>query len=215
MSFGFSNLTRRVDDYVTANSLREPPLLARLRQETGRSMQISSEHGQFMALLVKLMGAKRCIEVGTYTGTSSLWIALALPPDGRLLCCDVNPVTTAVARRYWREAGVEDKIELRLAPAGETLTALIEGGGSGTYDFAFVDADKGGYDGYYELLLRLLRPGGLIVFDNMLWGGAVAEASGGGDTQALRRLNRKLFEDERIDISLLPVADGVTLARKR
>ena len=214
MAFGFS-LSRKLDEYVTANSLREPAVITECQAETGHGIQISSEHGQLMALLIRLMGARRCIEVGTYTGTSSLWIALALPADGTLLCCDINPKVTATAQRYWEKAGVAGKITLKLAPARDTLAGLIAAGETGNYDFAFVDADKSNYDTYYEQLLQLLRPGGLIVFDNMLWSGAVAETGGGADTQALKALNKKLFEDKRIEMSLLPVSDGVTLALKK
>jgi caffeoyl-CoA O-methyltransferase len=167
-------------------------------------------------MLVRLIGARRCIEVGTFTGYSSLAVALALPDDGRIIACDVSEEWTQVARRYWAEAGIAGKIDLRLAPAGETLDKLIAGGAAGTIDFAFIDADKTGYDAYYERLLQLLRPGGLIVFDNVLWGGSVADpADRSADTEALRALNSKLATDQRIDLSMVPIGDGFSLCRKR
>jgi caffeoyl-CoA O-methyltransferase len=207
-------------DYMLSVSLREPPVLERLRAETATMahamMQLSPEQGQFLALLVKLTGARRCLEVGTFTGYSSLAVALALPEDGRILACDVDEDFTAVARRYWREAGVEGKIDLRLAPALETLQAEIETGGAETYDFAFVDADKENYTGYYEACLTLLRPGGLIAVDNVLWSGKPAQPDADDEaTEAIRGFNRLVHEDERVDLSLLPVGDGLTLARKR
>jgi predicted O-methyltransferase YrrM len=213
-------LTPKLFDYVLAVSLRETEPLRRLREETrsfaGGGMQIGPEQGQLMALLARLVGAKRCLEIGTFTGYSALWVALALPPDGRIIACDVNQRTTALAQRYWQEAGVADKIELRLAPALETLDRLIAEGGAGSFDFAFIDADKENYDAYYERALTLLRPGGLAVMDNMLWGGAVADERERDPTTAgLRALNKKLHDDQRIDLTLLPMGDGVTLARKR
>lgn len=213
-------LTDKLWDYLLSVSLREPDPLRRLRAATAKrplaGMQIGPEQGQFMALLVRLVGARRCLEIGTFTGYSALVVALALPPEGRLIACDVNPDTTALARHYWAEAGVEDKIELRLAPALVTLDALLAEGREGSFDFAFIDADKTNYDGYYERALRLVRPGGLILIDNVLWGGAVADRrSKDPDTVALRALNEKLHGDERVDLSLLPLGDGVTLLRKR
>jgi predicted O-methyltransferase YrrM len=207
-------------DYLLEASLREPPVLARLRAETAAhpkvNMQIAPEQGQFMALLARLMGAKRCIEVGVFTGYSSLAVALALPPGGRIVACDISEEYTAVARRYWAEAGVESRIELRIAPALLTLDALLEEGGAGTWDFAFIDADKGAYLEYYERLLRLLRPGGLIAVDNTLWDGDVADPGNmEPDTVAIRAFNAQLRDDARIDLSLVPIGDGVTLARKR
>lgn len=207
-------------DYLLAASLRELPVLKRLREETAKhpraTMQISPEQGQFMQLLVKLLGARRCIEVGVFTGYSSLCVALALPPEGRLLACDVSEEFTAVARRYWKEAGVESKIELRLAPALETLDARLKAGEAGTYDLAFIDADKANYAGYYERILALLRPGGLVLVDNVLWSGAVIDKKDKSeDTVAIRRFNEALHKDERVDVSMLPVGDGLTLARKR
>ncbi len=206
--------------YVVEVGVREPDVLARLREETAalpqHGMQIAPEEGAFLAMLVELTGARRCIEVGTFTGYSSTVVALALPEDGHLVCCDVSEEWTSLARRYWAEAGVAEKIDLRIAPATRTLDGLLADGEESTYDFAFVDADKAGYDGYYERLLRLVRPGGLIAFDNMLWGGEVLdEHATDDDTRALRALNAKLAGDERISLCLLPVADGVTLARRR
>ncbi|MGF1593024.1 MAG: class I SAM-dependent methyltransferase [Kiloniellaceae bacterium] len=207
-------------DYLLANSLRESDLLRRLREETARlpgaGMQISPEQGQFMALLVRLMGARRCLEVGTFTGYSALAVAEALPADGRLVACDLNADTTAVARRYWQEAGVAGRIDLRLAPALETLDALLAEGAAGSFDFAFIDADKTNYDGYYERALKLLRGGGLIAVDNVLWGGAVINPDDTDpDTVAIRALNAKIKSDQRVSCSLLPLGDGLMLALKR
>jgi caffeoyl-CoA O-methyltransferase len=219
-----SNRTVSLDnalyEYLLGASLREHPALARLRAETAThpqvNMQIAPEQGQFMALLVRLMGARRCIEVGVFTGYSSLAVALALPPGGRIVACDVSDEYTAMARRYWAEAGVADRIDLRLAPALETLDALLAAGEAGRYDFAFIDADKEAYPEYYERLLQLLRPGGLIAVDNTLWDGAVADpADQEPDTVAIRAFNERLHGDERIDLSLVPIGDGLTLARKR
>jgi predicted O-methyltransferase YrrM len=169
-----------------------------------------------MQLLTKLMGARRCIEVGVFTGYSSLCVALALPADGRILACDVSEEFTSVARRYWKEAAVEQKIELKLAPALETLDGRLKAGEAGSYDLAFIDADKSNYSGYYERILKLLRPGGLVLVDNVLWDGAVIDkADKSADTVAIRAFNEALLRDERVDISLLPVGDGLTLARKR
>jgi len=206
--------------YVLQVGTREPEVLTRLRDETAANphhgMQIAPEQGAFLALLVELIGARRCIEVGTFTGYSSTAVALALPDDGRIVCCDVSEEWTAVARRYWREAGVADKIDLRIAPAAETLDRLLAAGEEDTFDFAFVDADKTGYDGYYERALRLVRPGGLIALDNVLWGGEVLDEDSEDEaTTAIRALNAKLADDERITLCLLPIADGVTLARRR
>jgi len=207
-------------DYLLATSLREPPVLERLRAETAGMthalMQISPEQGQFMALLIKLIGARRCLEVGTFTGYSSLAVALALPDDGRILACDIDEDFTAVARRYWHEAGVAEKIDLRLAPALETLQAEIEAGAAGTYDFAFIDADKENYAGYFEACLTLLRRGGLMAVDNVLWSGKPAQPDADDElTEAIRAFNAHVHADERVDISLLPLGDGLTLARKR
>jgi predicted O-methyltransferase YrrM len=206
--------------YVLEVGTREPDVLARLRDETAslpqHGMQIAPEQGALLALLVELMGARRCIEVGTFTGYSSTAVALALPEGGQIVCCDVSEEWTSLARKYWDEAGVGNKIDLRIAPAAETLDQLLADGEESAFDFAFIDADKTGYDGYYERLLRLVRPGGLIVLDNMLWGGEVLdEGTEDKSTQAIRALNAKLARDERITLCLLPVADGVTLARRR
>ncbi len=214
----------QVDDtlyrYIVEHSVREPEVLRRLREETAKlpmaGMQIGPEQGQFLALLAKLVGAKRCIEVGVFTGYSSLSVALALPEEGRIIACDVSEEWTAIARRHWKEAGVDRKIELRLGPAVETLDALLAGGEAGRFDFAFIDADKGNYLAYYERLLKLLREGGLIALDNTLWSGDVANPGNEKpDTVSLRAVNDALHRDERIDVSLLPIGDGVTLARKR
>lgn len=220
MTVRLLEITPKLYDYMLSVSSRETALMARLRDETaklpGAGMQIPPMQGQFLAFLVSLIGARRGIEIGTFTGYSALWVASALPDDGKLICCDVNETTTAVARRYWKEAGVDRKIELRLAPALDTLEALLASSGAGTFDYVFIDADKENYDAYYERALALVRAGGLIVFDNMLWGGAVA--NGGkrdADTLALKALNAKLHNDKRIDLSLLYIGDGVTLARKR
>jgi caffeoyl-CoA O-methyltransferase len=216
--------TLTIDDrlyaYLIEHSLREAPLLKRLRDETMRMpehrMQIAPEQGQFMALLIELIGARRAIEIGTFTGYSSLCVARAMGPAGRLVCCDISEPYTAVARRYWTEAGVADRIELKLAPALDTLDGLLRAGAAGQYDFAFIDADKTGYDGYYERVLRLLRPGGLVAIDNMLWSGAVADPQAQDpDTLAIRRLNDKLHADERVTTSLATISDGLLLARKR
>jgi caffeoyl-CoA O-methyltransferase len=213
-------ITDEIHRYLVEHSVREPEVLARLRAATASlpqaQMQIGPEQGQLMALLAKLVAAKRCIEIGVFTGYSSLAVALALPEDGRILACDVSEEWTAIARRFWREAGVEHKIELKLQPAVRTLEQLLAAGEAGRYDFAFIDADKPAYDSYYELLLQLLRPGGLIALDNTLWSGHVANPDDHDpNTAALRVLNDKLHRDERIDLSLLPVGDGLTLARKR
>jgi predicted O-methyltransferase YrrM len=219
-----SNRTLGLSDavyaYLLEASLREPPLLKALREETAKmpeaNMQISPEQGQFMALLARLMDARRCIEVGVFTGYSSLALALALPESGRIIACDVSEEWTRVARRYWREAGVAHKIDLRIAPAIDTLRSLRANGGDGSFDFAFVDADKTSYGDYYEELLKLLRPGGLIAIDNTLWAGKVADPDvQDEDTVAIREFNAKLLADQRIDLSLVPIADGLTLARKR
>jgi predicted O-methyltransferase YrrM len=206
--------------YLLDMSLREAPLLRKLREETaGRPdarYQIPPEHGQFMAFLVQLMGAQRTIEIGVYTGYSSLAVALALPADGRIVACDINEEFAQIARRYWKEAGVDHMIDLRLKPAMETLRELITQGHQSQFDFAFIDADKSSYEGYYECVLELLRPGGLIVVDNVLWSGRVCDpADQTADTVALRAFNKKLRTDSRVSLSMLPLSDGVTLALKR
>ena len=206
--------------YVIEHSVREHPVMAELREETARiehgGMQIGPDQASLMQLLVRLVGARRCIEVGVFTGYSSLAVALALPAGGTIVACDVTEEWTAIARRHWEKAGVADRIDLRLAPAGDTLAALLAAGEAGTYDFAFIDADKTGYRDYYGKCLQLLRPGGLIAVDNTLWSGDVADpAKQGRDTRALREFNEALRRDERVDIAMLTVGDGVSLARKR
>lgn len=206
-------------DYLL-DHVREHELLRRLREETARhpraNMQISPDQGRFMQWLVATLGARRCLEVGTFTGYSSLAVALVLPEGGSITCCDISEEYTAIARRYWADAGVADKVDLRLAPAQDTLDALLAEGRADTFDFAFLDADKTGYDGYYERCLKLVRPGGVIAFDNVLWGGRVADASvDDEDTVALRALNDKLHADERVDVTTLTIADGLTLTRRR
>jgi len=212
-------LPETVERYVTREIAHETDVQRRLRAETAgmphAGMQIGADQGALLALLVRLVSARRAIEIGTFTGYSALTVALALPDDGRVLACDVSDEYTRVGRPFWREAGVEHKIELVLAPARDTLDARLARGEAGTYDFAFVDADKSSYDAYYERCLALLRPGGLIAIDNVLWGGAVARPATDADTRALQALNDKLVRDERIDLAMLPVGDGVTLARKR
>jgi caffeoyl-CoA O-methyltransferase len=206
--------------YMHRVSLRESDVQRRLRDETAAleysMMQISPEQGQLMRMLAGLVGARRAIEVGVFTGYSALSVALALPEDGELIACDVSEEWTAIARRYWAEAGVAEKIRLELAPATETLDALLAEGRAGDFDIAFIDADKTSYDGYYERCLELLRPGGLVLIDNVLWGGSVAdEENRSEDTLALRALNAKLRDDARIELCMLPVGDGLTLARRR
>lgn len=206
-------------NYLLEHSLREPPLLARLREETAKhpmaTMQIPPEHGQFLALILRLIGARRTLEVGVFTGYSSLAAALAIGPEGKIVACDVSEEYTSVARRYWKEAGVDSRIDLRIAPALDTLRAMIARG-ENHFDFAFIDADKTNYANYYECALELLRPGGLIMVDNVLWSGKVADDSvDDASTVALRAFNDKLHHDERIDLSMIPLGDGVTLARKR
>jgi caffeoyl-CoA O-methyltransferase len=221
MANSFLGLDERIEDYLVNNSLREPDVLRRLREETIASnphaeMSVAPIQGQFMALLVKLIGAVKALEIGVFTGYSSLCTALALPPNGRIVACDVSDEWTSVARRYWAEAGVTDKITLRLAPAVETLDALLREGQAGTFDFVFIDADKPNYDNYYERALKLTRRGGLIIFDNMLWSGKVADLSVQDEqTVALRALNEKLHHDERVFVSLLPLRDGISLAVKQ
>lgn len=219
-----SNKTLGLDDrlynYLLSVSLREPEILAQLRQETAQQpmsqMQIAPEQGQFMALLVQLMGAKKTLEVGVFTGYSSLVVALALPPDGQLIACDVSQEYTAIARRYWQQAGVSHKIDLRIAPALDTLDGLLAAGQANTFDFAFIDADKSNYDNYYERALQLVRSGGLIAIDNVLWSGRVADPDAQDNrTQQIRQLNQKLQQDERVLLSVVPIADGLTLALKR
>lgn len=206
--------------YVTDIGGREPDAGRRLREATASlpaaGMQIAPDQGNALALLVELIGARRAVEVGTFTGYSALRTALALPEDGELVCCDVSTEWTAVGRLYWEEAGVSGRIDLRIAPAVETLDALIAAGWAGTVDFMFIDADKPGYDSYYERALVLMRPGGLVAIDNVLWNGAVVDESDrSADTDAIRALNAKIHDDERVSMALLPIGDGLTLARKR
>jgi caffeoyl-CoA O-methyltransferase len=219
MSRSTIHLNDALERYLREHSLREHPEQVALREATrshpSAGMQIGPEQGQFMALLVRLIGAERALEIGTFTGYSALTVALALPEHGRLLACDVSDEYTRVGRPYWQRAGVAHKIELVLAPALQTLDARLDAGEAATYDFAFVDADKRSYDAYYERCLALLRTGGLVAIDNTLWSGAVAKPSGDADTLALQVLNDKVHRDERVDVSLLPIGDGLTLARKR
>ena len=213
------NLDDAVYDYLLGHSLREHPEQTELREATRShvhaGMQISPEQGQLMSLLVKLIGARRTIEIGTFTGYSALTVALALPADGKVLACDISEAYTSIGKPFWQRAGVADKIELVIAPATEMLDARIAAGESGRHDFAFIDADKTGYDAYYERCLQLVRAGGLIAIDNTLWGGDVAKPAEDDDTRALQALNDKLHHDERVDMTLLPIGDGLTLARKQ
>ena len=219
-----TNRTLCLDDalysYLLDVSLRETRLQQRLREETAAlpvaQWQIAPEQGQFMALLVQLTGARRLLEIGTFTGYSALSMAQVMPADGQLLCCDIDPQYTDIAQRYWQEAGVAARIELRLAPALATLGALVREGGAGSFDLIFIDADKSNYPAYLEHALLLARPGGLILFDNTLWSGRVLEKRPEtADTRAIQSLNRRLKDDQRVDISLLPLGDGLTLCRKR
>ncbi len=221
MSSHATPLTDELHAYLLANGTRESAVAAELRAHTlaatrWHPMQISPEQGAFMQLLVKLLRAKRTLEVGTFTGYSALVVAEALPADGQVVACDVSEEWTSIGRPFWERAGVAPKIDLHLRPAVETLDELIAGGEAGSFDFAFIDADKANYDAYYERSLTLLRPGGVIGIDNVLWGGRVAnEDANDEDTRAIRALNRKVQADTRVDISMLPVGDGLTLALKR
>ncbi|PSR02691.1 MAG: methyltransferase [Bacteroidetes bacterium SW_8_64_56] len=213
-------LPDELHEYLLSVSLREPDVMQRLRTETAEhprsEMQIAPEQGQFLRFLVRLIGVRRSIEVGVFTGYSALAVAMELPPTGTLVACDVSEEYTGVARRYWVEAGVADRIDLRIAPAEETLSALLEDGQDGTFDFSFIDADKETYDTYYEQSLKLLRPGGVIALDNMFRGGRVTDPEVEEESvRAIQRLNEKLRGDERVHLSMLPLADGVTLAMKR
>ena len=213
------SLSNVLHTYLVEHSVREPEILQRLRAETARDrmsmMQIGPEQGQFMQLLVRLMGAKHCLEVGVFTGYSSLAVALVLPADGRIVACDVSEKWTAIARKYWEEAGVAAKVDLRIAPALSTLDELIATGSAGYFDFAFIDADKINYLNYYERALTLVRRGGLIAVDNTLWGGQVIDKkSKSADTRAIRQFNDWLKSDLRVHISLMPIGDGLTLAFK-
>ena len=219
MSSRTLNLDYTTYQYLLGQSLREHPAQAALREATRTHphavMQISPEREQFMALLVRLLGARRTIEIGVFTGYSALSVALALPDDGKVLACDISYEYTRVGVPHWPAAGVMHKIDLQLAPALTTLDARINAGEQGQYDFAFIDADKGGYDAYFERCLKLLRTGGLIAIDNTLWSGKVVMLAEDADTAALQALNIKLHCDERVDLSMLPIGDGLTLARKR
>lgn len=214
------SLTEELYAYLLSEGVRESDVARRLREETARlpmaAMQISPEQGALMQLLVRLLGATRTLEVGTFTGYSALVVAQALPDDGRVVACDISAEWTAIGRRYWAEAGVADRIDLRLRPAVETLDALLAEGAGGALDFAFIDADKTNYDAYYERSLTLLRPGGLVAIDNTLWSGAVIDAGRkDDDTRAIRAMNGKVRQDTRVDMVMLPVGDGLTLARKK
>lgn len=213
-------LSDRLYDYLLSVSLREPDILSQLRQETatlpGAQMQIAPEQGQFMALLLQLIGAKRVLEIGTFTGYSALAMAIALPPDGHLVTCDIDPNATAIAQGYWQRAGVSERIELRLGPAIATLDQLRQDLGDNYFDFVFIDADKGNYLAYYEQALALVRPNGAIAIDNVLWHGQAADPNDADKRAiAIRHFNQHLAQDQRIDLSLIPIADGLTLARKR
>ena len=212
-------ITDELADYIRQIALREPDVLRQQRESTDAhpraSMQTSPEQGQFLHLLARLTGAKKTLEVGVFLGYSSTWVAMALPAGGRIIACDVSEEYTAEARRLWREAGVEDKIDLRLGPAVDTLDGLIADGNAGSFDFAFIDADKSNYANYYERALVLVRTGGLIAIDNVLWSGDVIDASKtDADTEAIRAFNRKLHADARVTLSLVPLGDGLTLACK-
>ena len=213
-------LDDRLQRYVAAHGARETALQRGLRRVTQRmpraSMQIGAVQGALLQVLVRATGARRCLEIGTFTGYSALAVALALPKSGRIVCCDVSEEWTAIARRYWRRAGVTGKIDLRLAPALQTLDALLDEGAAGSFDFAFIDADKTNYAGYYERCLKLVRRGGLIAVDNTLWGGSVVDARNRTvDTRAIRAFNRRLIRDRRVHVALVPVGDGLTLALRR
>ena len=209
----------RIYDYLCDVSINEPELLRQLRDETAQIeysvMQISPEQGQFMSLLIKLMGAKRAIEIGTFTGYSSICVASAMPEDGKLICCDISPQWTDIAEKYWALAGLENKIDLHTQPAEQTLQMLIDDGAEESFDFIFIDADKQNYIKYYEMALRLLRKGGIIAIDNTLWSGAVADPENiEPGTRAIRRFNDMLKDDDRVSQSLLTIGDGLTLILK-
>ena len=216
---GRSLLPESIERYVSETITRETPVQQRLRAETARlpmsMMQIGPDQGALLALLARAIGARRALEIGTFTGYSALAVAAALPDDGKLVACDVSEEWTNIAKRYWREAGFAHRIELHLGPAVNTLAQFLRNGAAGSFDFAFIDADKTNYDAYYESCLQLLRPGGLIAIDNVLWGGAVADpAAHSADTEALRALNVKIRDDARAESCLLTVGDGVLLVRK-
>jgi len=220
MSNASIGLDESLHAYLLSVGVREPAVLSRLRTQTAalpqHGMQIAPEQGALLALLVRLTGARRCLEVGTFTGYSSTAVALALPADGHLVCCDVSAEWTDLARETWEAAGIADRVELRLGPALETLDAMLADGAAGSFDFAFIDADKPSYDGYVQRALRLVRPGGVIAIDNVLWSGRVADpAVDDGSTLAIRALNARLANDERVDIAMVPIGDGLTLLRVR
>ncbi len=220
MGRGITNVTDNILDYIRATTLREGDTLNRLRETTAArsnaGMQISPEQGQFLGLITNLIGARVCVEVGTFTGYSALAVASALPPDGRLYACDVSDEYTAVGVPFWQEAGVADRIDLRIGPALETLDALAAEGLTGQVDMAFIDADKENYSAYYEKLLGMLRPNGLIIVDNVLWGGSVADTGNQKEsTEAIRALNITVGQDDRVECSLVPLGDGMLLARKK
>lgn len=220
MSRKTTGLPDDLHEYLLSISVRESDVMTRLREETDdhphSKMQIAPEQAQFFRFLVRLIGARRALEIGVFTGYSALAVADVLPPNGELVACDINEDYTDVARRYWKEAGVRDRIDLRIAPARETLAALLDDGQAGTFDFVFIDADKESYDTYYEQSLELLRPGGVVALDNIFRGGRVTEEKPEDSSlQVTKTLNEKVYNDERVDISVLPLADGVTLAMKR
>ncbi|TMB57806.1 MAG: methyltransferase domain-containing protein [Chloroflexi bacterium] len=219
MSTRSIGLSDELHAYLLKVGVREPMILSQLREETAAlpesRMQISPEQGAFMALLVGLMSARSYLEVGTFTGYSSLAVAMAMPADGRLTCCDISREWTDVARRYWTEAGVAERVDLRIAPAIDSLDALLAEGAGGSYDFAFLDADKPTYPAYYERILELLRPGGLLAIDNVLWSGRVADpAVDDEDTMTLRSLNEQIVGDDRVQLAMVPIGDGLSLVRK-
>ena len=220
MSAETLNLTPAVYHYLQTISLREHPILRKLREAThrrnDRNMQISPEQGQFMGLLIELLGAKKALDIGTYTGYSALVVALSMPLNGKVISCDLNAATSTIAQQYWQAAKMEHKIEMRLAPALETLDKLLQAGENETFDFSFIDADKFNYPHYYEKSLQLLRSGGLIAIDNVLWGGSVADPNDQDkQTCVIRDLNAQLLHDERVTLCMLPIGDGLTLLRKR
>ena len=220
MSSSTLQLNEKVYDYLLGHSLRESAACQQLREETKPMkmgmMQVSPEQGQFMSLLVELIDARKAVEVGTFTGYSALCVAQALPADGTLVCCDVSEEWTAVGKKYWEQAGVSDRISLRIGPAIDTLKAMRDAGEEGTFDFGFIDADKANYQSYYEHVIALLRTGGLLLIDNVLWGGSVANPDKTDeDTEAIRALNTFVHHDDRVSLSMLPVGDGLTLALKR
>lgn len=220
MSHKTLNLNSQLYEYLLSVSLREADILKELRHETAKhpmgKMQISPEQGQFMALLIQLIGAKKTLEIGVFTGYSTTVVALALPENGKIVACDKDQEFTDIARKYWQKAGIEGKIDLKIAPALETLQQLIEKGEAETFDFAFIDADKSNYDSYYEKSLILVRKGGIIAIDNVLWSGKVADSTiQDNRTTKIRALNEKIYQDSRVNLSLLPIGDGLTLAMKK